>query len=128
VAHYRTEPGRRKKKRLNGIRYARRLASSGAASSPLDASVDHGPTLVETTATGVADHFTVHLDGFVLDETTLVNAPVLPYLLLIVHLLEGRQLTRDELLATLRQSLRQRSIGRWPRREYVLDYLNQHPP
>jgi hypothetical protein len=76
----------------------------------------------------LATDLTVQLDQFVLDEATLVNSPVLPYLLLIVHLLDGGRLTRDELLAALRQSMRQRSIGRRPRREYVLDYLNQHPP
>jgi hypothetical protein len=71
---------------------------------------------------------TLPLDGFVLDETALVNSPVLPYVLLVVNLLEGSALTREELLATLRNSMRQRSMGRRPRREYVLDYLNQHPP
>jgi hypothetical protein len=76
----------------------------------------------------LATDLTVQLDRFVLDEATLVNSPVLPYLLLIVHLLDGGRLTREELLAALRPSMRQRSIGRRPRREYVLDYLNQHPP
>jgi hypothetical protein len=70
----------------------------------------------------------IALDGFVLDEVTLVNSRVLAYLQLVVRLLEGRGITRDELLATLRASLRQRSIGRQPRREYVLRYLHQHPP
>jgi len=70
----------------------------------------------------------IALDGFVLDEVTLVNSRVLAYLQLVVRLLEGRKITREELLAALRVSLRQRSIGRQPRREYVLRYLDQHPP
>ena len=45
-----------------------------------------------------------------------------------VIVLEGRTITREELIAALRKSMRQRSIGRLPHREYVLRYLNQHPP
>ena len=40
----------------------------------------------------------------------------------------GRPLSREALLAALRRRMRTRSIARAPRREYVLRYLNQHPP
>jgi hypothetical protein len=74
------------------------------------------------------EHLTLHLDGFVLDEPTLVNSRILPYVQMVASVLEGRTISRKELLSALRKSMRQRSIGRAPRREYVLRYLNGHPP
>ena len=73
-------------------------------------------------------HLTLNLEGFVLDESTLADSRILPYVRMLVSILEGRTISREELLATLRRGIRQRSIGRLARREYVLDYLNQHPP
>lgn len=67
-------------------------------------------------------------EGLLLDEPTLQNSRVLPYVLMVASVLEGRTIHREELLAALRKSVRQRSIGQRPRREYVLCFLNQHPP
>ena len=75
-----------------------------------------------------AENLTLPLDGFVLDEPTLVNSHILPYVQMVASVIEGRTIGREELLAALRKSMRQRSIDRLPRREYVLRYLNQHPP
>ncbi len=75
-----------------------------------------------------SENITLPLDGFVLDERALVNSPILPYVRMVASLIEGRTISREELIAALRNSMRQRSIGRLPRREYVLRYLNQHPP
>jgi hypothetical protein len=74
------------------------------------------------------ENVTLSLEGFVLDESTLANSHVLPHVLMVARLIERRTISRDELVAALRKSMRQRSIGRWPQREYVLCYLNQHPP
>jgi len=74
------------------------------------------------------DKITLPLEGFVLDEPTLVNSRILPYVLMVASLIERRTIRREELLAALRKRMRQHSIGRRPRREYVLQYLNQHPP
>ena len=74
------------------------------------------------------EQLTLNLDGFALEESTLVNSRVLPYVRMVVSVLEGRTISREELIAALRTRIRQRSIGRLPRREYVLHYLNQHPP
>ena len=71
---------------------------------------------------------TLALDGLLLDEATLMNSHMLPYVCMVASLLERRTIHSDELVATLRKSMRQRSIGLRPRREYVLSYLNQHPP
>lgn len=68
------------------------------------------------------------LDGFTLDEATLVNSPMLPYLAMVAGLIEGRVIRCAELLLALLRSMRQRSFDRLPRREYVLRFLEQHPP
>jgi hypothetical protein len=67
-------------------------------------------------------------EGLLLDEPTLLNSRVLPHVLMVARVIERRIIPRAELLATLRKSVRQRSIGGRLRREYVLRYLNQHPP
>ena len=70
----------------------------------------------------------MELDGFALDEITLANSSMLPYLCMIATVMEKRAIGVKELLRVLRQSMRQRSFDRLPRREYVLGFLNQHPP
>ena len=70
----------------------------------------------------------MNLGSYVLEERVLVRSPILPYVAMIVGVLEGRRISRDEVLRQLRQSMRQRSIGRQTRREYVLRFLNEHPP
>jgi hypothetical protein len=47
---------------------------------------------------------------------------------MVASVLEGRTIRREELLAALRKRMRQRSMGRRPRRQYVLHFLHQHPP
>ena len=68
------------------------------------------------------------LDGLVLDEVTLVNSPVLPYMQMVASVIEGRTIRRDELIVALRKCMRQRSIDRLSRRDYVLWHLTRHPP
>ena len=87
------------------------------------------PTLREDLELAASsENVALSLDGFVLDEVTLVNSRILPYARMVASVIEGRTVSRDELVATLRKGMRQHSIGRRPRREYVLRYLNQHPP
>jgi hypothetical protein len=71
---------------------------------------------------------TLVLSGLVLDEATVMNSSLLPYLAMVASVLEGRLIDVAELLWVLRSSLRQRSFDRLPRRAYVLRVLNQHPP
>jgi hypothetical protein len=68
------------------------------------------------------------LEGLLLDESTLLNSRILPYVVMVTSIIEGRTIGRDELVTALRKRMRQRSIGSQARREYVLRYLNQHPP
>jgi hypothetical protein len=88
--------------------------------------VDESPSVDRSRA--IWEQLTFHLDGFVLDERALINSRLLSYLVMVTSLLERRQIGREELLDLLRSSLRQRSINRLARREYVLRYLQQHPP
>jgi hypothetical protein len=53
---------------------------------------------------------------------------MLPYVRMLVGLIEGIQLTPEEVLGLLRQGMRQRSIGVRKRIDYALDVLHQHPP
>ncbi len=68
------------------------------------------------------------LDGFTLDEVTLVNSPVLPYLAMIAKVLEGRTIGITELLQVLRRSMSQRSIDGQTTTRYVSRSFDQHPP
>jgi hypothetical protein len=68
------------------------------------------------------------LEGFTLDEATLVSSPMLSYLAMVASVIEGLAISPEGLLHVLRRSMRQRSFDRLPRREYVLGFLNQHPP
>jgi len=108
-------------------------ASSSDTSSAIDPSSQVAPDptypprqiALEDTPSG-AVKFT--LDGFTLDEATVVNSPMLPYLAMLASIIEGRAISPEQLLQVLRQSMRQRSFDRLPRREYALCVVNQHPP
>jgi len=87
------------------------------ATSPPEPRTDEGEGKVE-----------LRLDGVVLDESSVVNSRMLPYLRMVVRLIEGIGLTCQELARLLRQALRQRSLAFRRRVDYVLRFLHQHPP
>jgi hypothetical protein len=101
-------------------------ADSPSADFASAATVDEPPSV--DTSPAILEHFTLNLDRFVLDERALVNSCILPYVRMVASVLERRTISREELIAALLRSMRQRSIARAARREYVLRYLNQHPP
>ena len=113
AAYYRTAVGKRKKKRLNGRR--RPLAPTPQASPPNEPPNDAPP-------------IELRLEGVVLDESSLATSPMLPYVRMIVNLIEGIELSCSEVLDLLRQAMRQHSIGARRRIDYVLSFLHQHPP
>ena len=152
--HYRTDRGRRNKKLLNGKRSA---ASSNAENgvSPDAELADTAPTGEDRSSSEASSavkpalqsaphpthqrtqvvlgeapgqHVQLVLEGFTLDEATLVNSSMLPYLGMVAGVIEGRSIGAEELLQVLQQTMRQRSFDRLPRREYALRFLNQHPP
>jgi hypothetical protein len=57
-----------------------------------------------------------------------VDPSMLSYLCMITSLIERRTITQEELLKMLARSVRQRSMYRTSRIDYVLSYLNKHPP
>jgi hypothetical protein len=103
TAHCRTPLGRETKERLNRRRY-RRTPSVGdqvqpavdpQATSPPEPRTDEGQGKVE-----------LRLEGVVLDESSVVHSPMLPYLRMVMSLIEGIRLTCQELVRLLRQALR----------------------
>jgi len=141
-----TDSGRAKKKQLNiaarikagqaassdttpptSLEQASQLAAESSSADPLSAAAVEESSFVAALP-AMGEHLTLNLDGFVLDERTLVNSRILPYVRMVASLLEGRTITREQLITALLKSMRQRSMGRLPHREYVLRYLNQHPP
>jgi len=68
------------------------------------------------------------LAGVVLEEATLTKSRLLPYVRLVVNLIEGLHLGLEEVLQLLRRNLRQHRMGCGKRADYVGDDLLQHPP
>jgi len=68
------------------------------------------------------------LNGGVLDQSSVVNSPMLPYIRTLIWMIDGIRLSCGEVVEWLREVLRQRSMAYRPRREYVLRFLHQHPP
>ena len=124
TAYYQTADGRRKRKRLDARRNPSvtlvdcQQCDPGRQASPASASrTDELPATVE-----------LRLEGVVLDESGLATLPMLPYVRMVMSLIEGVELTCREVLGLLRQSMRQRSIGDRRRIDYALSFLHQHPP
>jgi hypothetical protein len=156
--HYQTAEAKRKKKRRNGQRSKSAKDAENTppreddappspvgqptlekpanppsvpVSSPESASEPTGRDVIPRTPSGKVfppENAAFAWEGLLLDEPTLRNSRVLLYVLMVASVIEGRTIHRDELLAALRKTMRQRSIGGRSRREYVLRFLNQHPP
>jgi len=67
-------------------------------------------------------------EGVVLDESSLANSPMLPYVRMVVSLIEGVEFTCREVVHLLRQTLRQHRIGAGRGTDYLLGFLHRHPP
>lgn len=70
----------------------------------------------------------LQLDGVVLDDSSLVNSRILPYVRMVTSLIEGIYIDLNEILAALQQAMRQHSIATRSRTDYALCFLHQHPP
>ncbi len=64
----------------------------------------------------------------VLDESSLARSPMLPYVRLVVSLIEGVRFTCREVLDLLLQALRQHRIGARPESVYLRGVVQPHPP
>lgn len=139
--HYQTAKGRRNKKARNGQRSCREQSShSGSQFAGL---ADLAPPDDSTTSNSYdseSDQPTSDpsADGgqavdladasATLNEASVTNSPMLSYLQMVANVIEGRTIGRNELVQALLTTMRQRSLSTRPRIEYVLDYLNRHPP
>jgi hypothetical protein len=124
VAYYRTAAGKQKKKQLNGQRTSRPRSDEGALSesspSP-SAGVDCEPAGFPLPAEWDPA-------GVVLEEATVRKSRFLPYVRLVVNLIEGLHLGLQEVLQELRRDLRQHRMGWRKTADYVGEDLLRHPP
>ena len=121
TAYYQTVAGKGKKEDLN----RRRFRPSSAEVPAVPESHPQVPPASIPSTDAAAE---LRLDGVVLDESSLTNSPVLPYLRMMVSLIEGVHVGIEELLVLLRRALRQHSIASRRRADYVVSFLRQHPP
>ena len=70
----------------------------------------------------------VRFDGVVLDEASVTNSPLLPYVRMMVSLIDGVRLNCRELVGLLLQAQRQHRFAFWSKIDYVLRFLHEHPP
>ena len=56
------------------------------------------------------------------------NATLVAYVRTVVSLIEGRAVSREEIVRMLFRVVRQQRMARERRRDYVLRYLNERPP
>jgi hypothetical protein len=128
TTYYRTAEGRRAKKRRNARRQCNPLPPTTPRSDLLPPDVEQAPPATEPCSAESPLTFELWLDGVVLDESSLASSSMLPYVRMLVGLIEGVKFTCGEVLCLLRRSLRQRRLGARRRIDYILAFLHQHPP
>lgn len=137
TAYYRTAVGKTKKKRLNARRQGRQTPAAAQpqpGDDPQATSPD--PRTDPCCAAVPAPHVKEPLpaaaewqrEEVVLDEASVAGSPMLPYVRMVVSLIEGVAFTRREVVHRLRRTLRQHRIGAGRGVDYLLDVLNRHPP
>jgi hypothetical protein len=70
----------------------------------------------------------LRLGAVVLHEESLLTSRMMPYVRMVVSLIEGIELSCAEVVSLLRRAMRQHSIASRTRSEYVLHFLQEHPP
>ena len=125
TAYYQTAAGKAKKKRLNGRRYRSQVPPAappqGDIGSP-ETSSDEPAS--EPSPVAVAPRH----EELVLDESSLSSSPMLPYVRMVVSLVEGVSFTCHEVLDLLLRAWRQHRIGACGKIDYLLVFPHQHPP
>ena len=110
MAYYRTEEGRFKKQLHNSKRS--RVA----------------PTLEQVKrAEGEEKRPTEELSSRA-DEESGFEAGMVLYLVMVTSLIEGRVVSREEILEMLKRAMRQHSMARLRRADYLVWHLNKEPP
>lgn len=132
--YYQTDKGKEKKRRLNAKRSSTPSPPNRSDRQPRQLAPPESPhsKLPHEFSTEACDEFSVqvelYLQGVTLDEGTLTGSPMLPYVRMMVNLIDGLTLSRDELVAALQKRVRQHSMSKRRRIDYVLRFLHQHPP
>jgi hypothetical protein len=141
AAYRRTKAGKAKKKLLNARRSCRSASpdSSPQTDAPpsVDAPLAETPPEPPTESLPVKEELPaeplpitekLRLEDVVLDAEIVRKSPTLPYVRMLVYLIEGIRLSVEELVKLLLQALRQHSIAFRRRADYVLRFLHEHPP
>ena len=129
TAYYSTAAGKAKKKRLNARRSGACSTATSQESAQLPPSVPPPaePSPAES-RDGSSIEVALPLAGVVLDVSCVASSRMLPYVRLVVSLVEGLEVSLEEVVDWLRQAMRQHRIA-WRRRaDYILAFLHQHPP
>ena len=122
-----TRAGRWQKKLLN----ARRQQGDGpAVPAPQPDRDPHpqGTPLSEPTADTLQPTVELGPEGIVLDESSVAGSRMLPYVRMVVSLIEGVAFTCREVAELLRLAMRQHSIGAPGRSPYAWCFPPQRPP
>jgi hypothetical protein len=129
-AFYQTEAGKELKQRLNQRRSEPRTSAHGPPQElpPHPSPTNEPPTVEPPPAAEPPTRAELCVGGVVLDEWSLATTPMLPYVRMLLRVIDGIRLTCSEVVQWLTRILRQRSMSPQRRREYVLAYLRQHPP
>jgi hypothetical protein len=144
VRYYRTAEGKRKKEIRNAQRDRRgdfsaddqlaphddlsqEISSDFQIATPSSAESRHASASIEPLKETFGK-VELTLEEVVLDEASVVYSPMLPYVQMVVSLIEGRGVSERELVDALLKTMRQRSMARRTRSEYVLHFLHRHPP
>jgi hypothetical protein len=120
-----TEAGKAKKKQLNARRSFRSASTDSLPQTDAPPPVNLPP---KQPAEPLPMKEELRLEDVVLDAESLRNSPMLPYVRMLVNLIEGIRLSVEELVELLIQTLRQHSIAFRRRADYVLRFLHEHPP
>lgn len=110
VAYYRTDAGKFKK----GLQNGKRKRAEPTPERDKRPEEEEKPS--EKDMSGGA------LDGSGFD------AGMVSYLRMVTSLIEGRRVSRDEIVEMLARVLRQHGMARRRRADYLVWYLNQYPP
>lgn len=96
--------------------------------APLELDLDASPPSPVSLPVEPPVSCALRLDEVVLDEASVTNSRLLPYVRLVVNLIEGTAFSGREIVERLQQAVRQHSFARERRRDYVLRWLHDHPP
>ena len=124
TAYYQTACGKLKKRRLN----ARRSGRSSPPVCELQDASQQPSWPVQQPPDEWSVPLELALEGVVLRESALLRSPMLSHVRMLVWLIEGIQLSCQQVVSLLGRALRQHSIAYQRRTDYLLRFLHQHPP